>query len=85
MSIFCCFSQSLANLEKVASSSELLWLGRPPDVSQLGDSDKATANAVRERQADTYHLLEALVLEMQTLIEQCSGISPAGRHQLCSV
>ena len=50
-------------------------------MSQLGDSGETIAKKLLEkRQKDAYSKLEDLVAEMQTLIAQCSGFSPADRQ-----
>ena len=73
-------------LGKVVSKEELLWFGRPPDVSQLGDSDAAIGEAVRKKQSDAYNKLERLVEEMQKCIadSSLSGFSPVDRQVICS-
>ena len=70
-------------LGKVVSKEELLWFGRPPDVSQLGDSDAAITEAGRKKQSDAYNKLGRFVTGMQTCIADCSsssGFSPADRQ-----
>ena len=50
-------------------------------MSQLGDSGETIAKKLLEkRQKDAHTKLEDLVAEMQTLIAQCSGFSPADRQ-----
>jgi len=41
-------------LAQVVERNELIWFGRPPDESQLGDHDAELAAQVRERQAEAY-------------------------------
>ena len=71
---------------EVVSHRELLWFGKPPNVTQLEDSDEAIAAAVRERQADAYACLESLVQQMETILQQIaswgniSGFGPADRQ-----
>lgn len=71
---------------EVVSRHELLWFGKPPNVTQLEDSDEAIAAAVRERQADAYAYLESLVQQMETILQQIaswsniSGFGPADRQ-----
>ena len=66
----------------MARSSELLWLGRPPGVSQLGSSDEGIAQAARALQDAAYIRLETLATRTQVLTEQLRGFSPADRQYL---
>ena len=64
----------------MARTSELLWLGRPPDVSQLGSSDDNIAQSVRILQNAACIQLETLVTHMKVLTEELRGFSPADRQ-----
>ena len=65
----------------MVSKDELLWFGRAPTVSQLGDSDAGIADNVRGRKHVAYERLDTLAADMKTFIAQCSsGFSPADRQ-----
>lgn len=64
-------------LAQVVERNELIWFGRPPDESQLGDHDEELAAQVRERQADAYKMLADMVDTMNTMLAEMERWKPS--------
>ena len=68
-------------LAQVVERDELIWFGRPPDESQLGDHDEELAARVRVLQHDAYALLADIERAMQVALDRlvllASSFGPA--------
>ena len=68
---------------------EVIWFGRPPDESQLGNHDEVLAGQVRARQHAAYAILDEMVKCMEHMLDelrswQPSSFGPAD-YQVCHV